>query len=242
MKKLIILAFISISTLAFSQEKLVIEYHFNYELDLTGVTDPKTRDFIKNTNENTGDYTLVTTKNESYFNQLVKIDNSQGNGPKGGSMMAPMKNIYRNVDENYFLEFMDFNGKKIIIKDSLKSFNWVIEKEKSKILGYEVRKAVFRRDKTTYEAWYAPKLDYKNGPADYAGLPGLILKITEISPSKTGLNKMHYVATSVKIDESAKIEKPTKGQIMTQKEFNQFTDEYMKRVFGGGNDVEIIRL
>lgn len=240
MKHLFLLAVFSLSTFVFAQERLVVDYHFTYEFDSTGVTDQKMKDFIKATNESYGDYTLITTKEESSFQKIQKINNAQSLANSSG-LEAPDQQLYKNVKENYFLEFIDFNGKKVIIKDSLESFNWVIEKEKTKFLGYEVRKAVFTKDKITYEAWFSPKLAYRSGPEDYAGLPGLILKLTKITTSKDRLNKMHYVATSVRLDDAAKIDQPTKGEVMSRKQFKAFSDAYMKNLLQS-EDVETIKL
>lgn len=240
MKKLFFLAMFSTLTILFGQEKLVVNYHFTYDYNTEGITDQKIKDFIKETNETTGEYTLITTKKESSFSKVQKINNSQSSNSQYG-MSAPSRDIYTNMDENYYLEFIDFMGKSIIVKDSLKTFKWVIEKEKSKILGYEVRKAVFRKDKMTYEAWYAPQLAYRNGPNNMAGLPGLILKLTEISPSKNGLNKTHYVATAVTIDETAKINKPSKGEIMSYQEYQKILEDFFNRAKDNPN-VEHIQL
>lgn len=113
--------------------------------------------------------------------------------------------------DKYSLFSIDLNGKKLIVKDSIKALDWTLTKEKDKILGYEVKKAIYHKEKTTIEAWYAPKLDFRNGPAKFYGLPGIILKVVQILDTKEGIQKEIYTAIDVKIDNNAKIEIPTKG-------------------------------
>ena len=75
---------------------------------------------------------------------------------------------------------MLFENKTYLIKDSLKNLDWTITKEKRNIAGFDVLKATTTMDdkyKTEVTAWYAPKLNFKNGPDEFWGLPGLILEI-----------------------------------------------------------------
>lgn len=73
MKKLFFLAMFSTLTILFGQEKLVVNYHFTYDYNTEGITDQKIKDFIKETNETTGEYTLITTKKESSFSKVQKL-------------------------------------------------------------------------------------------------------------------------------------------------------------------------
>lgn len=224
MKKLLF-TFLLSSISLFAQEKLVVEYQFNYDFDTSKITDKKTLDFYKATNENLSFFELITKKNESYFGRKEKIDNNQKTSSNIGLIGGPAGNIYTNIEDKYSLFSIDFNGKKLIVKDTIKSLDWVLSKDKAKILGYEVRKAMYQKDKFIVEAWYAPELVFKNGPSKYYGLPGIILKIVETIKSDKGDQKQIYTAISVRLDDKAKIEKPSKGQLITQKEFEQIIDE-----------------
>lgn len=76
MKKLLF-TFLLSSISLFAQEKLVVEYQFNYDFDTSKITDKKTLGFYKATNENLSFFELITKKNESYFGRIEKIDNNQ---------------------------------------------------------------------------------------------------------------------------------------------------------------------
>ena len=198
----------------FAQEKLVVEYKFNYNFDTSKITDKKTLDFYRINNNNISYFQLITTKDDSFFGKVEKIDNNQNNSGGGALMGGPAGNFYSNIKEKYSLFSIDLNGKKLIVKDSIKALDWKLTKEK---------------DKFSVEAWYAPKLAFKNGPNKYFGLPGMILKIVETVKSDKGDQQQIYTAIDVKLDNTAKIEVPTKGKLITQKEFYEIIDDMNKR-------------
>jgi len=225
MKKLLSVALLSASLFLTAQEKLVVEYEFYNVFDLSKETNPKMLEIYKNSNEQKSHYELVTTNVESQYKKVERINNSQSKSGATISFGGVGNDFYKNFDENISLTFMDYNGKKLIIKDSLKVQPWVIQKDKSTYLGYDIKKATYKEKNTTYTAWFAPKLAIKNGPIEYAGLPGLILKLEIVNSSDKGENKRIYHATNIKLDSKAKIERPTKGQIVSEKEFDAIIEE-----------------
>jgi len=224
-KKIIILFSVIFTSVLFAQDKLVINYNFIYEFDLSKSTDPKTVETFKESNKNTSDYILITSKEESIFNKVEKIDNSQN---KTGGISTPSANLYSNFKDNYRLDNLEFRGKKMLIKDSLTSFKWFIQKDSGEILGYKVKKATAKRNNITYEAWYAPSLSFKSGPEFYWGLPGVILKVAVIMDQNDGIHKRFYTATDIKINNKAIILKPTKGKVLTKKEFEDYFNELFR--------------
>lgn len=227
--KLFILTFLILFTSTlFSQNKLVINYHFNYQFDTSTSADPKTIELYKASNKNTGDYVLITSKQESTFNKIDKINNNQDNDPSIKDIPVPSVNIYNDFANNYSLDNLDFRGKKLLIKDSLNSFKWIIKRDLDDILGYKVKKAIAKKANITYEAWFAPSLPFKSGPLSYFGLPGAILKLAIILDQNDGVHKRSYTATEVKLDNNAVILKPTKGKILTKKEFEDYFNEIFR--------------
>lgn len=85
-------------------------------------------------------------------------------------------------------------------------------------------------DEITVTVWYTPQIPVSNGPAEYWGLPGLILEVnadrTTILCSKIVMNP----------DEKEVIKKPSKGKEVTQEEYNQIVKdkvEEMREMYGG---------
>ena len=82
----------------------------------------------------------------------------------------------------------------------------------------------------TITAWYTPQIPVNQGPAEYWGLPGLILEVnadrTTILCSKIVMNP----------EEKETIEAPTKGKVVTRIEYNAIMKqkiEEMSEMFQG---------
>ena len=81
-------------------------------------------------------------------------------------------------------------------------------------------------------AWYTPQLPINQGPDDYWGLPGLIL---EVSADRTTILCTKIVMNP---EEKEKINKPEKGDEVTQAEYNEIVTkkmQEMREMYGGRN-------
>ncbi|MGS2727617.1 GLPGLI family protein [Psychroserpens sp. BH13MA-6] len=79
-------------------------------------------------------------------------------------------------------------------------------------------------------AWYTPQIPVSIGPAEYHGLPGLILEVTA--------DRTVMLCTKITMNpqEKATIEKPKKGEVVTRDEYNQIMKdkiEEMREMYGG---------
>lgn len=253
--------FISFFTLGASlvlnaQDKLMVNYESRMEVD----ADAMMKQFSANSTSNVDVkqfekailesmtrptyYHLRIDQNESVFQQEERIQNEQPKEPGGVRVVmygGGTGILYKNLQEQQSLRSQDAFSKSFLIQDELKKYDWKISKESKEILGYEVRKAEAKIDSTSsIVAWYAPKLPYKNGPAEYQGLPGLILELEESRLMDDSSEKTIFLATSIEVDKNQEpIKKPTKGQAVTQEEFQDFLknrSEKMKEMHQGGVD------
>ena len=71
-----------------------------------------------------------------------------------------------------------FTDEKICIIDSIVVQDWIISDETEKILGYQCKKAIYKRNDVEFTAWFTEEIPISDGPFLYSGLPGLILKIS----------------------------------------------------------------
>ena len=79
-------------------------------------------------------------------------------------------------------------------------------------------------------AWYTTQIPINQGPADYWGLPGLIL---EVNADRTTILCNKIVMNP---EEKETIEKPEKGEVVTQKEYNDIITkkmQEMREMYGG---------
>lgn len=85
------------------------------------------------------------------------------------------KNI--SIDSLSFADELPKNG--IITYTKPKpQFEWIESNKTEQILGYNCKKANTVIGGQTWTAWYSEDLPFDNGPAEFSGLPGLILRLS----------------------------------------------------------------
>jgi len=125
------------------------------------------------------------------------------------------------------IDKMDFKNMRRKKKDDKKDTE---EKVKDSSVTKSFMSEVEIPEEIEVTAWYTMQIPVNNGPAEYGGLPGLILEINEgrttILCSKIVMNPK----------EKEVIEAPTKGKKVTRKEYNDIMTkkiEEMREMYGG---------
>src|SRR5690606_11538905 len=139
--------------------------------------------------------------------------------------------VFKNLEENRTVDSRDFLQKQFLIKGPLTDRKWKITAQQKEILGYMCISASLQVDSATaLVAWFAPQLAIPNGPADYQGLPGMILQID--------INDGHRQITAKEITfepvDPALLKEPSKGKEVTTEEFEKIREEKMKEMEGHG--------
>lgn len=186
------------------------------------------------------DYKLKTNGTESEYKMQEKINNDQSPAGMILQQITAMDKepLYKDIKQQYYLKPYNV-GKAYLMKDSLQDIKWKISKEKEQVAGFDTYKATgVMNDSIPVTAWYTPKINIKDGPDRIWGLPGLILK-TEFEMNGAGIV---ITAKNVAVkEEEIKIEKPSKGQEISEKEFYEemkALQEKYKEMYGGGVDTE----
>ena len=156
---------------------------------------------LKNRLEKT--YILSFNSTESIFVEEEKIDAISGATDSWGSNFARGKQ-YKNISQNELIQSQEFYGKRFLIKDQLLSIDWKLGSESKDVGGYTCFKATAVVPKESLEwfnfswsdlsslseavekdiklsqveAWYTMQIPIQHGPAEFWGLPGLILEVT----------------------------------------------------------------
>ena len=185
-------------------------------------------------------YILRFDKTASLYEEQEKLA-----APSPGGHMLEVKTPgdgkhYKNLKQKNYIVETDAFDKDFLIVDSLPKHDWQMTGETKKIGNYTCYKATAvlkpevpeapKEEKavsilgtidseTTITAWYTPDIPVSHGPANYWGLPGLIL---EVSDGRTVL-----LCSKVVINPKEKIEikAPKKGERVTQSEFNQIMEK-----------------
>jgi hypothetical protein len=154
-----------------------------------------------------------------------------GGGGGGGGNLA---GAFTNLTDGSYVEVRDFLGKTFRIPEARPAYKWTLTGEQASFLGHPVFQAKAKQDSTALEAWFAPDIPVSAGPAQFGGLPGLILTLTVDS------NKVIYTATSIDLTTPiGAIKAPTDGSKVTRAEYDKIVkekmDEMMKSRRGRGN-------
>lgn len=210
-------------------------------------------------------YTLDFDKSASLYLQEERLDvpqpqsqvqvriNSIGDGK-----------LYRNLKEKVLLQETELFGKEFLVTDTLKKPEWQLGSETKKIGDYLCHKAtmtikppkvkdelkqqsspgimIMEPKEMVITAWYTTEIPVAHGPADYWGLPGLILEAGDghrsILCSKVVLNPAN----------AKEIVKPSKGKKINREKFQKLAidkaiemQQMNNREKGANGSMRIIR-
>ncbi|WP_191858087.1 GLPGLI family protein [Hanstruepera ponticola] len=159
--------------------------------------------------------------------------------------------LYKNLKENRYTNQNESFSKLFLIKDKLEEHDWELTNEKKFIGEYECLKATKIREvevvqsgisingdrdldaevgeepemkKVTVTAWYTPQIPISNGPANYHGLPGLILEVND------GTTTMICSKIIFNPEKQLDIEEPKKGKEINQEEYDAIMDKKVKEM------------
>jgi len=191
----------------------------------------------------TTNFELFYTENESMYSLAKEQDASDSPGSRGAMrfrMGNASRDVYKNLDENRMVDSREFMTKQFLIKGEEEEFMWKIVDGQKMILDYMCLKATYSDTADTYVAWFTPQISISNGPAEYGGLPGMIMELDVNEGERTS------VAVEVRAEEIDRsiLKEPKKGKEVTDEEFRQIVREKMKemraqRRQGAGNQIII---
>jgi GLPGLI family protein len=242
-----------------TSSKSTVKFGENQE----GITDKMQEELQKRLQKmNQKTFILKFDKTTSIYEEEEKLNapNPKANGSRvvvmnlGGSGKG--STYYKNTKEQHFAKQTEIQGKVFLIKDELPKYDWQmaaetknigqytcykatyseeVENKKISVINGETKEEVTKETKIT-TAWYTLQIPVSNGPGDYQGLPGLILEIND--------GKNIIVCTEIVLNpsEKIKIEAPTKGKEVDQKEFTKIQQEKTKEMmekFKGRNGMDI---
>ena len=204
---------------------------------------------LKNRLEKT--YILDFNKEASLFEEKDKLDAISGATDSWGDNFSRGLQ-YKNVKENKLVQSQEFYGKKFLVVDELEPLNWQLKKETKQIGNYTCFKAVasaptkslewynfswaeLRKpepkegeepeiEMTTIEAWYTPQIPVSHGPAEFWGLPGLILEVSY------GNTVMLCSEIQMNPEDDIEIIAPDKGKEINKKDYKEVIVGKMKEM------------
>ncbi len=223
---------------------------FDVELDSTATDAMKEQIMAMLKKQSQKEFTLEFNGKESLYKQEIQLDDN--NTFESGGMKIVVAGsggndaLYKNLAEDRYVNQNEMFGKQFLIKDALEKRDWEMTKETKNIGEYTCFKATYKDTRTVLiaesdsetgestdskseqevlvTAWYTPQIPVQHGPANYGGLPGLILEVNDgtesILCSKIVLNP----------DNGVSIKEPSKGKEVTNAEYREIMEAKMKEM------------
>ena len=186
-------------------------------------------------------FDLFYTQEASKYKASAQTEDEEivrggGRGDGGGHMRMrmsqPRREVYKNIAENIMVDEREFMTKMFLINGIAAPFTWKIADEQKTILNFMCMKATYQDSTDAFVAWFTPQILVSNGPAEYGGLPGMILQV-DVNSGERVITATEVMAEVV---DKAILEKPTKGKEVTQEEFREIVREKtqeMREMHGG---------
>jgi GLPGLI family protein len=121
-------------------------------------------------------YTMVSIQKSSIDTSFIEHDGIKF--PTYNEVTAPTVDItYKNFKDNILIKEHTIGNKDFSAKDKLTNYEWTITDETDVINGYKCTKATTKKDIFPVSAWFCDEIPINDGPVEFWGLPGLILKV-----------------------------------------------------------------
>lgn len=177
-------------------------------------------------------YTLQFNDKESLFTNPENMENDSGiDLNMGYEYVNVFGKYYTNLEEKINLRQFSELSQMILLETELDSLDWEIVEGEKKILGYICKKAKGKlslagREPQEITVWFAPEIPFSFGPADIAGLPGLILGFERTS-------RIYIYADEIQLYENpSSIKRLNKGKQINSEERREMVEKMIQEFKG----------
>ena len=189
--------------------------------------DPNIREMIFKKLEDNSKSSMILAFNQEMSS--YKIFEGQGNDPRVKSLgEGTGKNYFKDLSKKTYLSQADILGKAFLISDVLKKIDWKLTGDGKQIGKMNCQKATAIVGKYDVEAWFALEIPVSSGPANYWGLPGLIIELKE-----KGGKTFTFKEFKEEIPTEGELAMPTEGKKVSQKEYDEILAQKTKELTGG---------
>jgi GLPGLI family protein len=236
----ILILFLSggITSAQFNQGQIVYESRVNMHRTL-----PENRMHLKDRipEFRTSQHILEFTATASNFYRQ-KVESAENDDFRSNRRRRWMSRMGQNEDVKLYtdltvmesLESREFLGKKFLISGKPNDFQWKFTGKSKQVGSYLCQQAIHKDSTEIVEVWFTPMIPVAAGPANYTGLPGLILHVD--------INEGERVITAMEVNpieiDVASMEKPEEGESISREEYQVMVREKMEemRLERGGSD------
>jgi GLPGLI family protein len=142
-----------------------------------------------------------------------------------------LKQLYIHFRKEERCALLEFMTRDFRVKTKLEKKNWKLIPERKKVGDYVCMKATATHEGDEVIAWFTPEIPVPAGPAEYFGLPGLVLAVER-------LNETIYLASSVDLTppDPGLLVEPENGRLTSAKDFDRIVAEKVEEFKQNGMD------
>lgn len=131
-----------------------------------------------------------------------------------------LKSLYIDFKEERKTVLQEFMTREFLVESELENIGWKLDPSRKKIGEYVCMKATMNLEGDTVTAWFAPEIPVSAGPAEYYGLPGIVLAVERF-------DETILLATSVDLTPppAELLVKPDAGKKTSPEEFDRIVEE-----------------
>jgi GLPGLI family protein len=209
----------------------ITRYDFDYILDMMP-NDQRTKEFVSGLPSESSNFQLLHfTKKEALFLE----EELEKDAPPPGlqramhveNMVKPplpkLLKVHYNLKKGEKLEQKEFLTRNFLISSKIETLEWKLTADRKKILDYTCMSAELVMDDQKLIAWFTPEIPISLGPAEFIGLPGIILAVERNGETAFFATEIILTAPSKDV-----IVKPEKGTKVTLEEFEAIKEEKKK--------------
>lgn len=172
-------------------------------------------------------YDVSTFEKEATSGPQEKVEFfvSYGKPPK-----PVLKSVYIDFQEESKVSLQEFMTREFLVESSLDNKGWKLDPTRKKIGEYICMKATMNLEGDTVTAWFAPELPIPAGPAEYYGLPGVVLAVER-------LGETVLLATSIDLSPppAELLVKPENGKKTSPDAFDRIVEEKVEEFEKNGS-------
>lgn len=131
-----------------------------------------------------------------------------------------LKSLYIDFKEENKTSLQEFMTREFLVESELENKGWKLDPTRKKIREYVCMKATMNLEGDTVTAWFTPEIPVPAGPAEYYGLPGIVLAVER-------LGETILMATSIDMTPppAESLVKPGVGKKTSPEDFDKIVKE-----------------
>ncbi len=131
-----------------------------------------------------------------------------------------LKSLYIDFQEESKIALQEFMTREFLVESPLENRGWKLDPTRKKIGEFVCMKATMNLEGDTVTAWFAPALSVPAGPAEYYGLPGVVLAVERLGETVLLVTSIDLIPPPAEL-----LVKPDAGKKTSPEAFERIVEE-----------------